>query len=165
MALPGVDDVVIRPSLPLALAFVDARASVDGDWLFLDTDVIVQEDVRHVFYGDFDIAVATREGTMRPHEVGSRFMARNLYNAGVVFSRSQGFWLAALQRAELMVGRHSWGCDQEAMNQVIKSGPYYAMILENSYNYPPFTADEDVSDKLIVHYKGKRKAWMGTFAA
>lgn len=165
MALPGVDAVVIRPELPLALAFVDARSSVEGDWLFLDTDVLVQRDVRSIFDARFDIAVATREGTMRAHEIGSRFMARNLYNAGVVFSRSQAFWLAAWQRAEEMVGRHAWGCDQESINAVIASQKFDVAVLPNTYNYPPFTADEDVRDKAIVHYKGKRKVWMAERAA
>lgn len=167
MALPGVDDVAVLPDgLPLALALVNARASVGGEWLFIDTDVIVQKDVRHVFQeSGFDVAVATRDGTMRPHEIGSKFIERNLYNAGAVFSRSQRFWVDALAAAYTKEKRHAWGCDQEAMCAVIHSGRFTVTVLPNTYNYPPFTADEDVRDKAIVHLKGKRKAWASRFAA
>lgn len=164
--VPGADSVIVRPELPLALAFLDARAHCEGEWLFLDTDVIVQRDVRHVFDQPFDVAVATREGTMKPHEIGSRFMARNRYNAGVAFSRSMAFWLDALERGRKMSpGRHEWGCDQESMNAVIATERFQTLELSNDFNYAPHASDEDVRRKAIVHYKGKRKAWIQQRAA
>ena len=166
--IADVDGLTIRPELPIALALVEyKRFAANGEeWLFLDTDVIVQRDVRPVFAGiDFDVAVATRDGTMRPHEIGSRFMARNPYNCGAVFSRSRDFWQDAYALAEQHIGRHAWGCDQEAMCAVIASNHYRVKVLPNEYNYPPHTADEDISGKSIVHYKGSRKRWMRERAA
>jgi len=164
MRLTDVNYFVRRAPLPMALALIEYKKfiSVTGeDWLFLDTDVVVQRNVSEVFDDrEFDLAVATREGTMRPHEVGSRFMARNPYNCGAIFSRSAEFWRHAYARAEQHIGRHDWGCDQEAMCQVIASERYRVKVLPNDYNYPPHSADEDVSAKAIVHYKGSRKKWM-----
>ncbi len=166
MRLAEVDRIVIRPELPLATALLETRTSVSGDWLFLDTDVIVREDVRHVFDQPFDVAFATREGTLRPHEIGTKFMANNRFNSGVAFSRSQQFWRDALANLRTMSeGRQRWCGDQESLTKIVDSGRYQVRVLPNRYNYPPFTAAERLDDKSIVHFKGKRKAWMQDRAA
>lgn len=164
---PVIDGVdwAVRPTLPVALGCLDAYAQCEGDWLFLDTDVIVREDVRHVFDQPFDIAVAERAGTLKPSEVDTKFMASMPYNKGAVFSRSQAFWLDALARCRQMKPtRQQWMGDQQAMNDAILSGKYAVEVLPNRYNYPPLTATDDLRDKAIVHYKGPRKAWMGLAA-
>jgi hypothetical protein len=32
--------------------------------------------------------------------------------------------------------------------------------LPRAYNWAPRAADEDVSERIIVHYKGDKKGWM-----
>jgi hypothetical protein len=147
---------------PLALDRLVHYATCDGEWLLLDTDVVVQEDVRAVFHDErFDVAVATRDGTLRPEEVGSKFMATMPFNMGAVFSRSAAFWTAAIREIEaLPVSRRHWMGDQAAMNAVIASGAFRVRVLSNRFNYPPQHRHEDVSDKAILHYKGPRKTWL-----
>lgn len=160
--MPGVEIVQLTDAiLPLALGCLEAYARCDGEWLFLDTDVIVQRDVRHIFDRPFDIAVAEREGTLLDKEVGKKFMARMPFNKGAVFSRSPAFWRAAAVRLRAMKpARQEWMGDQQAMNDVIASGAYHIEVLPARYNYPPKHEHEDVTSQAILHFKGKRKAWM-----
>lgn len=161
-AMPGVDDVRRGPAMPIALGCLTAYAAAGaGDWLFVDTDVIVQRDVRWIFDKPFDIAVADRTGTLRPKEVGTKFMAAMPYNKGAVFSRSPAFWRAAtLRLCQLSTKRQGWMGDQHAMCDVIAAGQFQIEILDSRYNYAPHRADEDLNSKAIVHFKGPRKAWM-----
>lgn len=146
---------------PIARAVLEAYASVSGEWLFVDTDVILQEDVRPVFDQPFDVAVATRAGTFREGEDGSKFMARMPFNKGVVFSRSQAFWVAALERmAGMKPAAQAWMGDQQAMCDVIASGAFHVLTLPNRFNYPPKFRGEPVADKAALHFKGPRKPWM-----
>lgn len=159
----GVDSVLRREPLPIALAVLEAYANTwpEDHWLLLDTDVLVQADVRDVFSEPFDIAVATREGTLKDCEVGTKFMARHPFNKGVVFSRSTAFWEAALKALRAMPEKlHGWMGDQQAMCAVIASEAFHVQVLSNAYNYPPKAQREDVRDKHILHFKGPRKAWL-----
>lgn len=160
-AIADVDEVVRRPTGPIALRCLEAYASADdGEWLFVDTDVVIQRDVRWVFQSAFDIAVASREGTLRPKEVGTKFMAQMPYNKGAVFSRTPAFWSAAVEQLRAMSEkRQAWMGDQLAMNAVIASGRFEVQVLAPRYNWPPHHED-DTHDKAILHFKGPRKAWM-----
>lgn len=160
--MPDVDVAQLpAPDGPIARAVLEAYASVEGEWLFVDTDVILQEDVRSIFDQPFDVAVATREGTFRPGEDGSKFMTRMPFNKGVVFSRSQPFWRAALDRiTEMKPAAQGWMGDQQAMCDVIASGAFRVVTLPNRYNYPPQFRGEPVADKAALHFKGPRKPWM-----
>lgn len=160
-AIAGVDYVDrYRWASAVALARMQSYAR-PGEWLFVDTDVIVQRDVRHVFDQPFDVAVATREGTLKPTEVGTKFMAAMPYNMGAVFSRCALFWAKAVERmATYSAKRQKWMGDQQALNDTIRDGGFSVAVLSNAYNYPPVSRDDDVRDKAILHFKGPRKAWM-----
>jgi hypothetical protein len=146
----------------VALACLELYAAAGaGEWLFVDTDVIVQQDVQHVFDEPFDVAVADRAGTLKDCELGTKFMARMPYNKGAVFSRSPEFWRSAVAACRTMKPtRQQWMGDQQAMNDVIAGGQFRVKVLPNSYNYPPQFAGEHVAEKHICHYKGPRKPWM-----
>lgn len=159
----GTDAVRRQPAGPIALGCLEAYESADeGDWLFVDTDVLIQRDVRWIFDSlDFEIAVAEREGTLLDKEIGTKFMAAMPYNKGAVFSRSPVFWskAAAYLRTQ-SEKRQNWMGDQAAMCSVIATRAFRVHVLSNRYNYPPKSQDESVIDKAILHYKGPRKAWM-----
>lgn len=159
--MPCVDQVIRRAPAPVALGCLEAYAACVGEWLFVDTDVIVQRDVRWIFDRPFDIAVAERDGTFKPKEVDSKFMRSMPFNKGAVFSRSPAFWSAA---ADHLRGssekRQHWMGDQASMNAVIASGRFKVEILPARYNYPPLSKDEDLNGQAILHYKGARKDWM-----
>jgi hypothetical protein len=110
----------------VALRCLEAYAAAGADdWLFVDTDIEIRADVRHVFEdpdADFDIAVAERTGTLTEDELHKgeqrSFMAKfGPHNKGAVFSRSSAFWEDAADwlRHQTESKQH-WMGDQEAMN-------------------------------------------------
>ena len=128
-------------------------AELEGDVLFLDVDVVVREDVSHVFADDFDVCVTT---DMRPGAPGIK------YNGGVIFSRCPDYWRAIAEAGRgmdfyKMTG--DWEPIERARGAVADSGQFKLKVLPGEdYNYIPATAG-DVRGK-ITHYRGKRKAWM-----
>lgn len=160
-AIADVDDVRRHAPAPIALGCLEAYAACEGEWLFVDTDVIVQRDVREVFQRRFDLAVADRAGTLKATEVGTKFMASMPYNKGAVFSRSPAFWLVAADRLRTLSSRRQeWMGDQQAMCDVIAAGRFNIDVLPATFNYPPMRRDEDLRARAILHFKGPRKIWM-----
>jgi len=124
--------------------------------LVLDTDVIVQSDLRHVFKLPFDMALTWRDGPIRDPD-GNDITKTMPINCGVMFHRSQAFWYDCLRWCE---GRDpGWYADQLAVAAIAPRFNVLRLHTDN-FNYTPKTKDEDVSMRLAVHYKGKRKEWM-----
>ena len=137
--------------------------TISGEWLFVDTDLLTQGDVRGVFDSEFDIAVADRVGSILPSEIGGEFMSCMPYNLGVVFSRSPEFWREALKRWELFSDtvKADIISDQLAVCETIKESKFKVKVLPGiPYNLSPMSEEQDTSNALLVHYKGARKFWM-----
>ena len=159
--LHGVDRCERLPAAASALLHCRHFAALPGDWLLLDTDVLVERDVRDVFRWPFDIAVADRIGTMVNGEVGSKFMQDCPYNCGVVFSRSPEFWRECCTLVEAMSpDKQRFMGIQYAACEVIAANRYYVKVLPGlEYNYPPRSREDDTA-AAILHFKGRRKAMM-----
>lgn len=154
----GVDDVKRRPwrhGNPMIYKMEFLREQ-DSEALILDTDVIVQKDVGSVFSLPFDVALTWRDGPIYDPE-GKDLTKIMPINCGVMFHRNPEFWEACLKWCEdKPVG---WYADQLAVAGVWKWFDVLRLHCDN-FNYTPKSCDEDVSSRLIVHYKGKRKDWM-----
>jgi hypothetical protein len=160
-AIDGADDVSRHPSSPLPLARSNHYASVEGEWLFIDTDVVVQADVRDVFDNTFDIAIADRNWYPSAR-VSKSFEGTMKYNVGVVFSRQPAFW-KDVHTLVATGGLYNdpWFGDQKAVSDIIATGKYRVEALPGMlYNYPPSGADDPALGAKIVHCKGNRKEWM-----
>jgi hypothetical protein len=159
--LDGADQIVRRPVDPMALLIAKHYRDCEGEWLFLDTDVVVQRDVRWVFDANWDLALACR--MREDYTPQTRDLWRAMpYNCGVMFSRSPLVWADVVSRIETMpLDVQRFMGVQQAVCDVVASGLYRTEILPRSFNYSPHLEDEDVSDQAIVHYKGAgRKPWM-----
>jgi hypothetical protein len=168
-AVPGVDEVLRLPTEPLALLRMRHQSAVTGEWLFVDTDVYIQRDVRNVFADPFDIALTTRNW---PHlKVAGGFTERMPFNIGVVFSRCPAFWADIHERLSGMSPEwQEWMGDQQAVCDLVGEKPKYkiAFLKGSRYNLPPAVTDdaEGTSAKMtakasILHFKGAgRKAMM-----
>ncbi len=123
------------------------NSTLSGEVLFLDVDVIVQEDVSDVFDDkSFDVAVTT---DIRP---GSNQIK---YNGGVVFSRNSVFWAELAERFEGLEFRH-WHRIEARLTQVADSGLFNVKVLPGEqYNYVP--RRDETNGAKIVHYRGGRK--------
>lgn len=164
-SLDGVDAVSrLNPAgmcwISYSLELMQRQA---GEVLFLDTDCVVQDDLSRIFRHEFDVALTLK---------GKRFalyvdpMGTKHYlpsNGGVMFSRCPRFWRAKREIVDAMtdpMARAWWG-GGIALNQLIERGEYKVLWLDaERYNYAPKSPDEDLRDKLVVHYRGrKRKHW------
>ena len=152
-AVPGVDVVRRRDSGPMSVRRIEHYWALGGETLFVDTDVIIERCVEHVFGEPFDVAVADRKGWMN---VAAPF------NFGVMFSRSRRFWEAVLLRLQAMpAAEQEWMGEQTAAHEVVRAGGFDVKVLPGLlYNHPPKSAIQDLGGKYILHYKGARKALM-----
>ena len=131
-------------------------ARLQGDVLVLDTDVIVQHDVSSVFDLTFDMALTWRDGPIYDPN-GTDLTKIMPYNCGVMFQREPGFWLACLRWCE---GKEvGWYADQLAVAAVAPQWNVLRLHCDH-FNYTPRRADEDVTKRYVVHYKGNSRKLM-----
>lgn len=162
----GVDEVIrkrydgrfLMPYRMLHLQeFPESRA------IFLDTDIVVRKDLTPIFDEDFDIGLTIRlEPIIDPNGVDvTKAMP---YNTGVMFSKQAGkpFWAEAHQYClSLPLEKREWWGDQLSVKAVAdKTSLKVKTFPCDLYNYTPASENEDLSDKFVVHYKGRRKEWM-----
>ncbi len=154
-----------KPSEPMALLRMRHHASVNGEWLFIDTDVVFQRNVRRVFRSEFDIAVTSRNWSHLKPAVG--FSERMPFNTGVVFSRCPHFWsevYTRLRNADPEL--QQWMGDQEVICEIALEEPcrYFVRRINGArFNFPPVLEDptteyrQKLADAWIVHYKGPER--------
>lgn len=133
-------------------------AELDGDVLVLDTDVVVQSDLRAVFNFDFDMALTWRDGPILD-PTGVDIAKLMPINCGVMFQRNNEFWKDCLDWCR---GKNvGWYADQMAVSSVCRTGKYRILRLHcDNFNYTPLSADDDVSRRYAVHYKGTKRKFM-----
>ena len=172
-AVAGVDEVIRRPVSDdeLMIARLEHLANFEHrEAVFLDTDIIVRRDLAEVFSLPFDVALTRRYGELvvaeddpfRRHFPSGNLIDYMPYNAGVMFSRTQDFWVDCLKACEAMHANfRRWYGDQMALKAVVDR-EYYAVyeLAEPLLNYAPEHATDFPEDALILHFKGGRKAWM-----
>lgn len=160
--LEGVDGFIrIGGNLPMAIRRLTHHANCHGDWLFCDTDVIFQSDIRDVFDEEFDIALTDRVGTYMEKTEYAKFQP---FNMGITFSRNPKFWELAIEKLKGFPSQYQqWEGDQMVVCGLAdnQKTPFDIVILPGRiYNFTPKTEHEDVSHAAIVHYKGAKKSWI-----
>ena len=166
--LKGVDAVRRKPSEPMGLLRMRHCAGVDGEWLFVDTDVIFQQPVTAVFKKtNWDIAVTSRNWTHVKHAVG--FSQRMPFNTGVVFSRCPQFWGEVYTRLRCLdPEQQEFMGEQQIICEVAADTDRYKIKYLSGavYNCPPEvpgknpTSAETEAAAAILHYKGKERKLM-----
>lgn len=154
----GVDQVMRRPwhvENPIFLK-MEHLAELEGEVLVLDTDVIVQADLSPVFGLPFDMALTWRDGPIYD-EAGNDVAKLMPYNCGVMFQRNKVFWSKCLE----WCAKNSPGWYGDQLSAVNIAPQFNVLRLHcNNFNYTPRRAEEDVSMKYAVHYKGKSRKFM-----
>lgn len=164
-AVPGVDRILRREAGPMLERRLEHYALTAGDWLLVDTDVSIRQDVRHVFDDTvFDVALTDRHWPHLPQ--GEDVLRTMPFNTGVCFSRSASFWSDVLEvwRGYSETER-DWMSEQRAVYAVVRTGNYRVKILPGqTFNYPPESETDENPEPAIWHYKGPRKAWLSVRA-
>lgn len=169
--LPGVNEIqrLYCAGMGLMEARIKLFSKYEGEILLIDPDVWMQKDPFEVFEDEkFDVALTRRDENVKlvikdEGKPLSGDMAKVMpYNTGVMFSRNPKFWTAVLERMKSMsMESRNWFGDQIAVKKVAESRRFKVLELPcNQYNFSPTKKEEDVSDKIMVHYKGNRKAMM-----
>lgn len=161
-AVPGVTVIRKAPQKSFTATLADAYA-LEGDWLFADTDAVIQQSVDDLFRdATWQIGLASRAGTfVDMTEEKSVFMQRMPFNTGIVYSRCPEFWHEVRHRILLLAPKdQQWYGMQLIVADVVDEGHYAVRILPNAFNYPPRFPTDDLSEKFVVHYKGPRKKWL-----
>lgn len=171
----GQSEAIARPirlpgDMPMGVRRVLLYNKCEGDWLFIDSDIIFNKDVRDVFRdirgvptSDFDLAVTDRIGTSME---GTEYADAMPYNFGVIFSRNTRVWREIYNNLiQLSPKQQEWEGEQLMLAELVKRNQggkeYNIKILPGKvYNYPPEKKGEDTSHAAIVHFKGPRKEWM-----
>ena len=134
------------PGIAFGIWYFDAMASFPAkEFLRLDYDVLVREDVSDVFDGNFDVALREMKGRV---------------NNGVIFVKNKEFFKRGKEEY-LKTGMDNWQDCQTATQAVIDSGEFRVKKLGEAYNMvlKPERMDGWQSAKLL-HFKGQRKGLM-----
>jgi len=165
LQLTDMDTPTVEGCTPIRREFTDGNltmfkmehlANLDGEVLVLDTDVIVQADISKVFGLPFDVALTWRDGPIWS-DSGQDLAKLMPINCGVMWTRSPAFWKHCHAWAVEHPG--GWYSDQFAVAANWRRFNVLRLHCDN-FNHTPNTKAEDVSAKMVVHYKGKRKEWM-----
>ena len=165
-ALKGADAVQRLPeAMPMAIRRMTLHSQCEGEWLFVDSDVIVQKDVRDVFEDkEFDVALTNRDGTITNEAAYAAVMPINI---GITFSRSPAFWKLVLHHLYQMPFKlQEWTGDQLVVCEMMKHGGFgfkVKVLPGLKYNYPP-KYEGDGENASIQHFKGDRKLWLKKLA-
>lgn len=162
----GVDEVIRkrydgRFLMPYRMLHLQDFPETDA--VFLDTDVVVRKNLTSVFDEDFDIGLTIRlEPIIDP--TGVDVTQTMPYNTGVMFSRPTGkaFWQDAYRYClALPDEKKEWWGDQLSVKAIAdKTSLKIKTFPCDLYNHTPASENQDLGDKFVVHYKGKRKEWM-----
>lgn len=164
-AVKGVSAVRRKPAEPMGLLRMRHCAGVEGNWLFVDTDILFQQPVDQVFKRSFDVAVTKRDWAHLRTATG--FAEKMPFNTGVVFSRRPHFWGEVYTRLRNMDDeQQEFMGEQQVICDLAQDDRYKVLKLSGTqYNFPPELPDAVPAHKLqkyasIVHYKGDRKSMM-----
>ena len=143
-----------------------------GPTLFLDADMLLLQDIdEFVEINKHDMSVTIRsESTLKvklhedhkkkyPKLFNKTFGEVMPYNAGIYFCKEKYVLEFMLNSFKKMPKEYfSWYGDQIALDMLNKNKKFNIKIFDNNkYNFTPKSIDEDISDKYILHFKGRRR--------
>jgi len=156
--IDGVDEcIVYRTTGPIPLFRLQCWGyGPYKEAVHLDTDVVVKQDLSHVFEQDFEYAFTARHGASKKFN-GWGTMP---YNIGVQFARGQELYREALEWTKPLTFNQQADilCDQAAICAVAHKYRITELPID-VYNWTPSGKGQEHRAK-VIHYKGNRKEWM-----
>lgn len=160
--VPGAKAIRIGGAMPMGVRRVTHYTRLEGDWILVDSDVMFRRDVREVFDKPFDVALASREGTIWEEADIAKIMP---YNFGVVFSRCPAYWEVVLERLKTRpLDQQAWMGEQAETCALADENRFNVEILPSAYNFTPKKETDDLSGVSVLHLKGPRKQWASRLA-
>ncbi len=178
---PPCEEIVIirhsldrtQPMLARSKSWLDYLQIAESHVIFLDSDILINGDLAHVFDEDFAVALTYRAGDAKwPINAGINFAHGMHLQAAARFHR---VWLSEFRAA--YGDRSVWGGDQDTLRELFKAvdfarGDSFAWRLGEldirflpcaRYNFSTSYAHEmdgHYPEAKALHFKGRRKPWM-----
>lgn len=155
----GVDEVRRVNSHRYPVLMHRHLAQLPVPFFRLDTDMIVQGDLREALESDFDIAITTHGDAKI---VGSDFAQMFPYSGAMLAVKARNDEIYNDVHDEFLRSRmDDWMGVVPAINAVAMSGKYVVKDLPGDiWNYTPASEYEVAMMPMVLHYKGLRKAWL-----
>jgi hypothetical protein len=160
-----------QPMLSRSEAWPRYLAQAESHVVFLDSDILINADLEHVFAHDFDVALTYRDEKKWPINAGIQFVHESAVEQARAFYQK---WLDEYRT------RHReasvWGGDQDVLREMFKqvdfqrtdsfsqkqAGFRFRFLPCSSYNFS--SEDEQMTghypQKKVLHFKGRRKSAM-----
>jgi hypothetical protein len=125
--------------------------------IFVEPDVRFQASVLDGFDGGFDVAITSREPECRldNERINTDF------TFGMTFSRSGEFWRQCKIHCQTLSPEdQDWFGDMLSIDHVVKSGAFNVKLIDGSVYNHVVNDPSKPTDAKVLHYKGKRKAWL-----
>lgn len=156
--LPFVDEVRRVEGANYAYLLYKHMASLPEPFIRLDYDMLIQGDLSHVL-DDTDLAFNTHgDSTVVNSDWGKKYP----FATCVWAAKTGGHEFAeSFRKIHLESGEDDWLGLVPSVNKAIQSTPFAVKTLPGEiYNYTPKNRDDKPDTALVIHYKGRRKAWM-----
>lgn len=158
------------PMISRSSAWLEFVENTSAHTIFLDSDILINGELRSVFDQDFDVALTYRAGDKKwPINAGINFAHGRRLAGAARFHRK---WLRRFRAHHH--GSGVWGGDQDALRELFSAVDFgrddcFAYVLDDlkvlflpcsTYNFSTSYAcemDGHYPAKKVLHFKGKRK--------
>ena len=162
-----------QPMLARSIAWLEYLRQADSHVIFLDSDILINGDLAHVFARDFAVALTYRDGDSKwPINAGINFAHGRRLGQAAAFHQ---LWLDEFRAAH--GDRSVWGGDQDTLRELFSAVDFaredcFSWRLSaldilflpcQRYNFSTsYTHEMDghYPESLALHFKGKRKPQM-----
>lgn len=125
--------------------------------LFVEPDVRFRSPVDEVWSDKFDVAVTSREPEVRLDDP----RIDTDFTFGMTFSRSGEFWRQCKLKCQTLSPEdQDWFGDMLSIDHVMKDGGFDVKVIDGSVYNHVVNDPNAPTDAKVLHYKGKRKAWL-----
>ncbi|MEM7134241.1 MAG: hypothetical protein AAF702_48675 [Chloroflexota bacterium] len=158
-----------RPMLARSTAWREFIGQADSHIVFLDSDMLINASLDHLFTQSFDVALTYRDDAKWPINAGINFVHGNRLAGGRAFHT---LWLDHFQQAHDQAT--IWGGDQDALRDLLNEADFsrhhdfihtqhgFDILLLPCADYNFSTADQHgmtghYPQTKVLHFKGRRK--------
>ena len=158
-----------QPMLSRSIAWLNYLRGTSGHTIFLDSDILINADLAHVFAEDFAVALTYRDERKWPLNAGINFAHGEQLSGAIAFHET---WLRDFRAAHHE--KSVWGGDQDTLRELFAAvdfaradsftGRYGDIDIRFlpclRYNFSTSYASEmdgHYPHALVLHFKGKRK--------
>jgi hypothetical protein len=137
-----------------------ACSMIEGEVLYLDSDVVVQQDLRPILNIPADLVLPYRGMKIVDDHMQPFIFGVVAYKTAAIWKEFEERVLKMQPKERMWYGSQIAACDMWMEENNGRGKWTIVPIPRDTYNYTPKDADDVNPEAWALHYKGKRKAWM-----